>query len=168
VTYSDIQSLYLYIYLSHHLSISPSLSPLLQDALLLDAVGKFGRNKGSGVKVAAWVSEGSGCVVDNSQCCHRYIHYVDPALQKLNNGPWIKAEVITAHSPHPHYPHPSISRYSSLTLSNPTSSPYFIPSPSVGAAESIRAGAAGALGRWGEDGLGIHRQIAEQDSKGVS
>jgi hypothetical protein len=87
---------YLCLYLSYHLTISLYLylSPLLQDALLLEGVGKFGRDW---LRVAALVSEGGGCVVDNDQCCYRYSMHADPALQKLYNGPWTEAEVITAH-----------------------------------------------------------------------
>jgi hypothetical protein len=114
---SDIQSiclslcfyLYLYIYLSISVSLSLSFSlsvssaysillpvllpvppPLLQDALLLEGVGKFGLDW---VRVAAYVSKSGGCFVDRLQCGHRYSKHVDPALQKLNNGLWTESEV---------------------------------------------------------------------------
>jgi hypothetical protein len=66
----------------------------MQDALLLEAVGKFGHDW---VDVAAGVSEGSDCVVNNRQCNHRYHDRLNPELQKLNNRDWTEAEVITTH-----------------------------------------------------------------------
>jgi hypothetical protein len=88
----------------------PVTPPLLQDALLLEGVGKLATHISRSshkwrdwVEVAAHVSKSGGCVVDNEQCRKRYRENLDPALQKLKNGPWTEAEVITTHSPHPHY-----------------------------------------------------------------
>jgi hypothetical protein len=94
----------------------------LQDALLREGVGKFGLDW---VRVAAHISKSGGCVVDKGQCRKRYDTNLDPALQKLKNGPWKEAEVITA----PLYPPniPLISLSPPLTPSNPTSSPYCVP-----------------------------------------
>jgi hypothetical protein len=54
------------------------------------------RTKGGKLEMGFWRNAAThvGGGVDNLQCQNRYRNKLDPALQKLTNGPWTEAEVL--------------------------------------------------------------------------
>jgi len=86
--YLSLPSALRYLLLPFILPTYPA-SPPLQDALLLEAVKECTiYRKTKWVEVAAHVGGGK----TNVQCRERYVRYLNPALQLLNNEPWTEDE----------------------------------------------------------------------------